>query len=326
MATQNAWYQNDRLGGLRRFAVSLTVFNLLGHTVLGFEQSWAQPLVGLAAAYAMELVLELLEAWSNGRPLRFRNARQLVDFLLSAHISGLAVSMLLYANETLLPIAFAAATAIAGKALLRAPSGGSVRHYMNPSNFGITVTLLAFPWVGIAPPYMFTENLDAWGNLALVGLIVVLGTMINARYTRRLPLIATWVGGFVLQAALRHWWLDASFTGALVPMSGIAFLLFSFYMVTDPATTPATLRGQLAFGGAMAAAYGLLVALDVVFGLFFGLTLVCGVRGLSLHARSLLTQRRVERGVPVAGRGALPRPVAEGAGLEYGSAVGGGGA
>ena len=33
-----------------------------------------------------------------------------------------------------------------------------MRHFMNPSNFGITVTLLAFSWVNIAPPYHFTEN------------------------------------------------------------------------------------------------------------------------------------------------------------------------
>ena len=52
-------------------------------------------------------------------------------------------------------------------------------------------------------------------------------------------------------------------------MTGVAFLLFTFYMVTDPATTPSTPRGQIAFGAAVAAAYGLLMAFHVVFGLFF---------------------------------------------------------
>ncbi|NEQ87997.1 MAG: enediyne biosynthesis protein UnbU, partial [Moorea sp. SIO2I5] len=43
MNAQSKWYQTNRLGGLRRFAIAITVLNLLGHTVLGFEQSWAQP-------------------------------------------------------------------------------------------------------------------------------------------------------------------------------------------------------------------------------------------------------------------------------------------
>ena len=40
----------------------------------------------------------------------------------------------------------------------------------------------------------------------------------------------------------------------------MAFLLFTFYMVTDPATTPSAPLEQLAFGGAVAATYGLLMA------------------------------------------------------------------
>ena len=74
-------------------------------------------------------------------------------------------------------------------------------------------------------------------------------------------------------------------------MTGVAFLLFTFYMVTDPATTPTTLRGQLAFGAAMAAAYGTLMAFHVVFGLFFGLTFVCVGRGAFLHLRALAAQK-----------------------------------
>ena len=35
----------DQLGGLRRFAVAITIFTLLGHLWFGFEQSYAQPLV-----------------------------------------------------------------------------------------------------------------------------------------------------------------------------------------------------------------------------------------------------------------------------------------
>ena len=43
---QNRWYAQDRLGGLRRFAIAITVLNVLGHTWLGFEQSLAGPRAG----------------------------------------------------------------------------------------------------------------------------------------------------------------------------------------------------------------------------------------------------------------------------------------
>ena len=63
----NKWANASRLGGLRRFAVAITILNILGHTVLGFEQSWAQPLVAPGTAYGLEFLLELLGAWSAGR-------------------------------------------------------------------------------------------------------------------------------------------------------------------------------------------------------------------------------------------------------------------
>jgi len=59
-----------------------------------------------------------------------------------------------------------------------------------------------------------------------------------------------------------------------------------------------TRRGQIAFGAAMAAAYGLLMSFHIVFGLFFGLTLVCAGRGVMLYARSLAAQRAEARERP----------------------------
>ncbi|MFN0008095.1 MAG: RnfABCDGE type electron transport complex subunit D [Planctomycetota bacterium] len=298
------WYGQDRLGGLRRFAAAITILNVLGHTLLGFEQSYAQPLVGLAAAYGTEIALELADAWSKGRKPRFsERGASLVDFLLSAHITGLAVSMLLYANQRLAPVAFGAALAIASKSLIRLRIDGADRHVFNPSNLGIAVTLLLFPSIGIAPPYMFTENLGHLGDWLLPALVVVLGSLLNARYTRRWPLIAAWLGGFVLQALLRHTFFGARLEGAFMPMTGVAFLLFTFYMVTDPATTPSRPREQIAFGLAVALAYGTLMRLHIVFDLFFALALVSCGRYLLLLARTF-TRRAVQVRTDV-GAGAL---------------------
>jgi len=300
----------DRLGGLRRFAIAITVLNILGHLFFGFEQSFAQPLVALASAYSAELLLEFVDARFNRRSPRFLGggARKFVEFLLSAHITGLACAMLLYANERLGPVMFASVVAICSKCVLRTPAERGTRHFLNPSNFGITATLLVFSWVSIAPPYQFTENMTGFGDWILPAVIVCTGTFLNARFTHRLPLIAAWLGGFVAQAALRSLFLDTPFVAGLIPMTGVAFILYTFYMVTDPATTPARQRDQIIFGFSVAAVYGLLMVTHVVFGLFFALTIVCTLRGLGMFAMHWAKGRaRVEIDAVAAPAGAMAR-------------------
>src|SRR5258708_31920767 len=121
---------------LRRFATAITVLNILGHTVLGFEQSLATPVTAVLVAYATEILLELVESWRLGRRPRFLGGGvvRVVDFLLSAHITGLAVAMLLYANDRLLPVAFAAATAIGSEYPFLPGANGPGPHVVSPSD------------------------------------------------------------------------------------------------------------------------------------------------------------------------------------------------
>jgi Na+-translocating ferredoxin:NAD+ oxidoreductase RnfD subunit len=142
----------------------------------------------------------------------------------------------------------------------------------------------------------------------LPAVIICTGTFLNARFTRRLPLIAAWLGGFVAQAALRSLFLETPFDAALVPMTGVAFILYTFYMVTDPATTPAGRREQIAFGLSVAAVYGLLMVTHIVFGLFFALTIVCAVRGAWMFATQWARSRRREELTAVAGPATLSSP------------------
>lgn len=296
MATNDSG-KAKRLAALRRFAITITLLNLVGHIFLGFEQSWAQPLVTLATTYSMEILLELIAARSNQRPLAFAGGlRNLVDFLLPAHITGLSIAMLLWANDQLLPFAFAAAVATGSKALLRVPIGKSIRHFLNPSNLGITVTLILLPWVGFAPPYEFTENLSGAGYWILPALIILLGTLVN-RLTGRLPLIAGWVGGFILQASLRSLLLGTPVVAALLPMTSVMFVIYTFYMVTDPGTTPTRPWAQIAYGAAVAAVYALLILLHVVAAIFIALTIVCALRGLGLYANALAVRRKHAKAV-----------------------------
>ena len=285
-----------REGGLLRFAVAITVLNILGHLWLGFEQSWATPFVALAASYATELAGEWASARAAGKRPRFAaSPSAFVKFLLSAHITGLAVGMLLYAAEQLWVVAFAASAAIASKYILRAPVGpaGATRHFYNPSNLGIALTLALFPMVGIAPPYQFAENIAGALDWLLPLIIVTTGTLINRKYTQRLPLIAAWLAGFALQAAIRAGLHETPLLAGLAPMTGFAFILFTFYMVTDPATTPEGAWHQRLFGAAVAAAYGLLMELHVVFGLFFALAVVSTIRGSALFLMARVSTRRL---------------------------------
>jgi Na+-translocating ferredoxin:NAD+ oxidoreductase RnfD subunit len=156
-----------------------------------------------------------------------------------------------------------------------------------------------FPWIGIAPPYHFTEGLDGAGDWILPAIIIVSGSFLNARFTRKLPLIITWLSCFAAQALLRHWLLGARIEGALAPMTGVAFILYTFYNVTDPGTTPESARGQALFGASVAFSYGLLMVCHIVFGLFFALSIVCAARGIVMGAQNWLAAR--ERAVePIA--------------------------
>ncbi|HEV7963648.1 MAG TPA: enediyne biosynthesis protein [Actinoplanes sp.] len=267
---------------LRNFALSISAFNVLGYALLGFEQPWLWPILAVLLAYAVELALETLAGWAQRRPPRYRGrgGRGLYEFLLPAHITALACNMLLYANSSFGPVAFAVIVGVGAKYALQAPIAGRMRHFMNPSNFGITVTLLCFSsWVSIAPPYEFTENVNTYIRILIPLVIATAGTVINGVLTKRIPLIVGWAGGFVIQALLRWSIWDAPIWPALGVMSGVAFVLFTNYMITDPGTTPMKARNQFLFGSSVAVVYGILMLCNVVYTLFFAVVIVCAVRG-----------------------------------------------
>jgi hypothetical protein len=91
------------------------------------------------------------------------------------------------------------------------------------------------------------------------------------------------------------------FLAMVAPVTGVAAMIYVFFMLPDPATTPERPWPQAAFGAAVAAVYFVLVALHIVFGLFFALTIVCGLRGLGLYAGAVAARLRVvARAEPVA--------------------------
>jgi len=286
--------KNMRLAALRRFATAISLLTIIGLVYLGFEASYAYVLVALAVGYSMDLLLETLDARFQKRETRYSGGIvNFIDFLLPAHITSQAVAMLLYSNEQLLSIAFASAVAGGSKYIFNITIGDKKRHFLNPSNTGISITLLLFPWVSISPPYQYTENFSGLGDWLLPTFFIIFGSLLNAKYAKRIPLVIAWLIAFAVQGILRAWFFDTSVIAQLELMTGVAFLLFTFYMVEDPGTTPYKPSGQVMFGISVAFAYAVLMMFHIVFGLFFALFAVCCLRGIYIYASNFFKPKFV---------------------------------
>lgn len=275
-----------RLFALWYFTTLMIVWNVVGHTVLGFEQSWATPLTAIATAIIVSMSLDWVDARACNRELRFTGSLgNFLNFLPACLIPGFACGMLLYANERLWPVIFAVVLSIGSKLVLRAPVGnGHTQHIFNPSNLGVAATLVLFPEVGFAPPYHFTENITGLWDWGLPTIVLASGIIVHGLFTGRLPLVGAWVGGFILQGIVRAKLFGTPFFVPLMPMTSAAFIVFTLYMIPDPATTPLKPARQALFGFSVAMVYAMTQLLHLVFGLFFALVTVCAIRGLSLHA------------------------------------------
>ena len=152
----------------------------------------------------------------------------------SALISGLSLCLLLRTGSLLLAAAVAAVT-IASKFLLRWRG----KHVFNPTNFGIVAMMLATGRVWVSP--------GQWGNAAFFALLIAcLGGLVVNRAARS---DVTWAFlafylGVVFGRAL---WLGQPFAIPLHQLGNGAFLIFTFFMISDPKTTPDSRAGRILF-------------------------------------------------------------------------------
>ena len=145
-------------------------------------------------------------------------------------------------------------------------------------------TLLLFPdVVGMAPPYHFTENLTGVWHWLLPSLILCSGLFLHYNATGRLPLCLTWLAAFAAQAIFRAWLDGMRWYVPMMPMSSAAFIVFTLYMIPDPATTPLVWWRQILFAASVAFACSVLLRVHIVFGLFLSLSIVCAIRGISIQ-------------------------------------------
>jgi hypothetical protein len=283
-----------RIFALFYFSTLIVLWVLAGHFILGFEQSLLQPTISVLTAIVATFILEYIFSVANSTTPRYAYGSLLdkIVFILPAVIPGCAVGMLIYPNEVIWPMIFASALSIASKVLIRVPinENGDTQHLFNPSNFGITFTLLAFPWIGLAPPYHFTSNLEGIWHYLLPAFVLITGIIVHGLFTGRLPLVLAWIVGFILHGLFRAVYFNTPWFVSLVPMTSAAFILFTLYMIPDPATTPRNTKHQILFGLSVAFIYGMLLYHNMVFGLFLSLFITCAIRGLFLYSKYIISK------------------------------------
>lgn len=187
----------------------LVVGQLRYHLIGGYER--------LALALLMCTVTEALLSWFT---------RGKIVNLQSAYISGLSLTLLIKPQGAALwPFALGGFLAISSKYVLQYRNN----HLWNPTNFAITVLLLAAPNRVSVLSHQFGNDLAT--NLVIWGF----GLVIAAR-VKVLHITLTYVASFLILNGLRAAALGQAVLPELAPITGPMYQLFIFFMITDPRT------------------------------------------------------------------------------------------
>jgi hypothetical protein len=183
----------------------------------------------------------LIFAVALGTQIAFTRLLRLPDAgLLSPIITSCGLTLLLRADALWVP-PLAAFLAIASKFTLRIRG----RHFFNPANLGICALMLLTPRAWCSPAQ--------WGEGGLLLLwMIALGCTVAHRAFRSdvsLAFLASWAllrGGRVL-------WLGQPASVLAHQLESGALILFTFFMISDPKTTPRARATRVAFGAGVAA-------------------------------------------------------------------------
>jgi hypothetical protein len=272
------------------FAAILTSYTVLGTVWLGFNRSPAQILLTVVAGCALDMLLHYV----------LRERTLLVP--LSAYISALSIAILLnYAHDDFL-LFFPIFLTIGSKYLFTIDG----KHHFNPSLFGVAGTLLlAGHLISAAPAYQ-------WGGTWAMSAFIVSAAL--ALFVFRIGrgwLITSFLLFYALQTALRAWIMRAHLPAEMLFLGTLTsppFYLFTFFMLTDPKTSPATPRQQVGVAFAIALVDLILHKFGSVFTFFYAAFAVAWARFFWLHARRLVAAwRRRGTGRPRWSLGALLR-------------------
>jgi len=158
----------------------------------------------------------------------------------SALISGLSLCLLLRTNSLWL-VAIAVVITIISKFVIRWRG----KHVFNPTNFGLVAMMLATDGqVWVSP--------GQWGNVAFFGfLMACLGGLVVNRAARTDVTLA-FLGFYIALVFGRSVYLGEPMAIPLHRLQSGALLLFAFFMVSDPRTTPDSRAGRILFAGLVA--------------------------------------------------------------------------
>lgn len=163
----------------------------------------------------------------------------------SALISGLSLCLLLRTNSMVLAVAAAVVT-IASKFLLRLRG----KHLFNPTNFGIVLMIAATGGLVWVSP-------GQWGNAAFFAfLLACLGGLVVTRAARADVTVA-FLAFYLAIVFGRALWLGQPLAIPLHQLQNGALLIFAFFMISDPKTTPDTRAGRILFAALVALGAGL---------------------------------------------------------------------
>ncbi len=191
--------------------IFITCILLVGDLMYGMLESHWKTLLAIVTSIALEMILGKVFYGKFPHPA-------------SAYITGISVGILVR-SPVYWPFALCAAISIMSKYVLRVKG----KHIWNPSNFGISVLVLASPIVSVLG--------IQWGNFLLPMIIIwVLGSVIIWRL-RRFHITAVYVVSFIAFALLRSWMNGSPWQSEVAPITGPMYQLFIFFMITDPKTT-----------------------------------------------------------------------------------------
>jgi enediyne biosynthesis protein E5 len=157
----------------------------------------------------------------------------------SAAISGLSLSLLLRSEYLALLLA-GAVIAVASKFVVRIRG----KHVFNPTNVAIVALMLMSNRVWVSP--------GQWGNVAFFGfLIACLGGLVVNRAARSDVTYAFIVAWSALVIG-RSLWVGEPMTIPIHRLENGALLLFTFFMISDPKTTPDSRVGRILFAALVA--------------------------------------------------------------------------
>ncbi len=163
-------------------------------------------------------------------------------------ISSLSLCLLLRSNA-LWPMALAALIAIASKFVLRSSQG----HWFNPSGLAIVIMLTCTDtaWV----------STGQWGQTAWFALLLACAGGLVLWRSRRSDISLAFLVVWALLLFGRAWWLGDPWPIPWRQLQSGALLIFAFFMISDPPTTPHSRPGRLLFAA--------LVALATAIGRFY---------------------------------------------------------